>query len=98
MEQQDEQSLESLQACVEVSPASPPAVASVLPCVAPQPEPWNPLCSILRDLIPNGQQLLGRVTSTCLCMYTRVSASACACAEARRRYQVVLFVALHILF
>lgn len=55
MERQNDQSLEPLQACVEVSPAILPAVESALSGLAPQPEPCNPLCSILRDLIPNGR-------------------------------------------
>lgn len=39
MEQQDDESLESLQACVEVSEATLPRVASAVPCLTPQPKP-----------------------------------------------------------
>lgn len=39
MEQQDDESLESLQACVEVSEATLPPVASAISCLTPQPEP-----------------------------------------------------------
>lgn len=54
MAQQDEESPESLQACVEVSEATLLPAASALPCPTPQPEPWKSLCSSLRDLVPRG--------------------------------------------
>lgn len=38
MEQQDDESLEPLQACVEVSEAALPPAASALSCLTPQPE------------------------------------------------------------
>lgn len=56
MDQQDDESLESRQACVEVSAAVLPLVALLHSCLAPQPEPWGSLCSVLRDFVPRGQQ------------------------------------------